>query len=367
MRFCFLVGDVSAQQPTFGSVHLAWAAHRRGHEVRFVSAGDLSFLDDNSVLATTVRVRAGDYARPADYLRALTAEQAVREEEALSGFDVVFLRYNPMSDSLPGSSGSPLLDLCWRLRLGGTLVVNDPEGLRRAGGGMYLADLPAEIRAKTLVSRSAEHLKEFLRDLDGPAVLKPLAPSGGEKVFYLRRRQVANLNQIITALTKTGYAVAQEYLPEAEQGEKRILLLAGRPVRVGDRVAIYRRTPMIKGAKGEVNGVAGEAAVPVGKGRRKRKDAAAEGRNRCELGPVEERITDLLRPKLLADGLYLVAVDPVGDKILQLNVFSPGGFHSVREIYGIDAAEAVIRDVERRVRLRAAYRTTFDPEAADVV
>ena len=84
-------------------------------------------------------------------------------------------------------------------------------------------------------------------------------------------------------------------------------------------------------------------------------------------GPVEARICDILRPKLLADGLTFVAVDIVGDRILELNVFTPGGIHAVHELYGIDVADVVIADLERRVRLRAAYRTTFDPEAADVV
>src|SRR5436190_17688679 len=169
MRICFLVSDIKTQQSTYGGIYLAWAAHRRGHDVRFVSVDDLSFLDDNSVLATTVRVRAGDYTRPADYLEALTSEEAVREEDALSGFDVVFLRYNPLREGASHPT-SPVIDFCWRLRLGGTLVVNDPEGLRRAGGRMYLADLPPEIRARTLISRSPERLKAFLRDLDGAAV-----------------------------------------------------------------------------------------------------------------------------------------------------------------------------------------------------
>jgi len=53
--------------------------------------------------------------------------------------------------------------------------------------------------------------------------------------------------------------------------------------------------------------------------------------------------------------------------MLELNVFTPGGIHSIHELYGLDVADIVIRDLERRIRLRAAYRTTFDPEAADVV
>ena len=347
MRICFVVADVRDQQPTYAGVYLALAAHRRGHDVRFVSVDDLSFLDDNNVLATTTRVRAGDYAATADFARALASEEAVVEEETLGSFDVVFLRYNPIREG-QGRPGAPLIDFGWRLRLAGTLVVNDPEGLRRAGSRMYLGDFPADVRTRMLVSRSKTRLKAFLKALDAPAVLKPLAPRGGEHVFYLRRRQVSNLNQIIAAVTKDGYALAQEYLPEAEQGEKRLLLLNAEPIRVGDRVAIYRRR-----AVSAANGGAASARAAV--------------RGKATFGPVEARICDILRPKLLADGLTFVAVDIVGDRILELNVFTPGGIHAVHELYGMDVGDIVIADLERRVRLRAAYRTTFDPEAADVV
>jgi glutathione synthase len=347
MRICFVVADVRTQQPTFAGVYLALAAHRRGADVRFVSVDDLSFLDNNTILASTRRVRHGDYARPADYVRALSSDDAVVEEDNLGSYDVVFLRYNPAREGA-GRVGTPLIDFAWRLRLGGTLVVNDPEGLRRAGSRMYLSDFPADIRVKTLVSRSPTQLKQWVRALRGPAVLKPLQPRGGEHVFLVKRRQVSNLNQIITTVTKHGYAIAQEYLPEIEQGEKRLILLGAEPMRVGKRVAIYRRHATIGNL--ETTGT----------------DTPAT-RSRCEFGPAEARICELIRPKLLADGLYFVGVDIVGDKVLELNVFTPGGIHSIHELYGIDVADIVIRDLERRIRLRAAYRTTFDPEAADVV
>jgi glutathione synthase len=351
MRICFVVAEVRGQQATFTGIYLAWAAHRRGHDVRFVSVDDLSFLDDNNILAQTTRVRAGDYPDPAAYAQALASEEAVVEEDTLSGFDVVFLRYNPTREG-EGRPGAPLIDFGWRLRLAGTLVINDPEGMRRAGSRMYLADFPADVRTRTLVSRSKTRLKAFLKALDGPAVLKPLAPRGGEHVFYLRRRQVSNLNQMIATVTKDGYALAQEYLPEADQGEKRLLLLNAEPIRIGDRVAIYRRRPAGKRAKADVK-AGGTTGTSV--------------RAKCDFGPVEARICDILRPRLLADGLTFVSVDIVGDRILELNVFTPGGLHAIAELYGVDASEVVIADLERRVRLRAAYRTTFDPEAADVV
>ncbi len=345
MRIGFLIGNVATLQPTFAGNYLAWSAHRRGHEVSFVAADELSFLDDGSVFATTFRVRAGDYTKPSDFFRALTSADAVREDDILSGFDVVVIRYNPLREP-QSAPPSPILDFCWRLRLDGTFVVNDPEGVFRAWGRLYLSDLPPDVHARTLVSRSPEKIKAFLRDLDGPAVLKPFAHAGHEKVFRVGRGQIKNLNPIITAITKDGYAVAQEYLREAEEGEKRVLLLGGEPIRVDKKIAIYRRLP------------------GLGDGEKKRLHPA---RRRCKFGPVEERICDLLRPKLLADGLYLVSVDLAGGKILELNAFSPGGIHSLREIYGMDVAQTIVRDLERRVRLRDAYRGTRDPEAAGVV
>jgi glutathione synthase len=345
MRIGFLAGPIPTWQPTFAGIHLAWAAHQRGHEVRFVTPDDLSFLDDGSVFATTLRVRAGDYAKPADYYRALVSDEAVREEDTLSGFEVVFIRYNPLREPHTAPP-SPMLDFCWRLRLGGTFVVNDPEGVFRAWGRLYLSDLPATVHARTLVSRSPEKIKSFLRELDGNAVLKPLAHAGREKVFRLRHGQSRNLNPIITAITKDGYAVAQEYLDEAEQGERRLLLLAGEPIRDGNQVAIYRRLP----------GLAENASKRLSPRQR-----------RCTFGAAEARICELLRPKLLADGLHFVSVDLAGGKILELNAFSPGGIHSLREIYRMDVAQIILVDLERRVRLRQTYRGTRDPEAAGVV
>jgi len=81
MRICFVVADIRDQQPNFAGVYLALSAHRRGHDVRFVSVDDLSFLDDNNVLATTTRVRAGDYSTPTQYAHALASDEAVVEED----------------------------------------------------------------------------------------------------------------------------------------------------------------------------------------------------------------------------------------------------------------------------------------------
>jgi glutathione synthase len=345
MRLAFVVADARVQNPTYATVYLAQAAARRGHEVGFVGVDDLTLTADNQVSGTVVRPPLGG-ATNQDLCAALASAAVPVHEELLGSYDVVFLRYHPHRDGAP--AGNPAIDFGWRLRLGGVLVVNDPEGSQRAGGRMYLSGLPAEIRPRTLITRDVARVKAFLKSLDAPAVIKPLAESEGsaENRFYVARGQVKNLNQMITVIRKTGYLVVQEYLPDAAQGEKRLLLLGGEPIRVGDRVAIYRRL---------LDEGVGLAPHRNGDG------AGSRGvRKRCEFGAAEQRIVDLLRPKLVSDGLYFVGVDLCGDKVLEVNVFTPGGAHSNRELYDLDVAEVVVRDLERRVVVRQAYRKTLE-------
>lgn len=329
VRLAFVVGDVKAQRPSWTTVYLAQAAVRRGHDVAFVGVDDLTLAPDNSVSAFVTR-SAQACATNEEMCRALAAPDAPVTAEPLTAYDVVFLRYHPHREG--GGATNPAMEFGWRLRLGGVLVVNDPEGVRRAGGRMYLSGLPPEIRPRTLITRDPARVKAFLKALDAPAVLKPLAEQhgGAENVFYVARGQVKNLNQIITVVRKTGYVVAQEYLPEVKEGEKRLLLLGGEPIRVGRRVALYKRLPE-----------GGE-------------------RRRCEFGAEEQRIVDLLRAKLASDGLYFVGVDIVGSRVLEVNVFTPGGIHVNQELYGIDVADVVIRDLERRVEVRRAYRKSME-------
>jgi glutathione synthase len=222
------------------------------------------------------------------------------------------------------------------------LVVNDPDGLLRAGSKMYLAGFPEEIRPRTLISRNVDKIKEFLRELDGPAILKPLAGYGGQNVFYVRRGQVANLNQMISAVRKDGYVIAQEYLPAVARGDKRVLLLNGEPIRAGKHVAAYRRMRPKDDIRNNMH-VGGQ-------------------RKRCDFSEVERRICDLLRPRLVADGLYFVGVDVVGDKILEINVFAPGGVHNINELYGVNVGVEVVADLEKRVAVRHAYSNTLAPD-----
>jgi glutathione synthase len=255
---------------------------------------------------------------------------------------VIFLRNNPNAGGGEGGDRfNPALDFGRRLKQLGVLVLNDPDGLSRAGSKMYLAGFPVELRPKTLVTRSMERVRAFLRELDGPAIIKPLAGFGGKNVFYVARGQSANLQQMISTVRRAGYVIVQEYLPAVAKGDKRVLLLGGVPLEVGGVVAAYKRMRPKDDIRNNIH--------------------IGGSRKRTDFSEAERRICDLLRPRLVADGLYFVGVDLVGDKILEINVFAPGGIANINDLYEIDAATAIIRDLERKVELRSVYPDPIPP------
>jgi glutathione synthase len=339
MRLCFVVNNVRTQRSTYTTLHLAFSAYRRGHDVAFVSVDGLSQGDGADIIGDIVRPKAGRLRDPAAYAKALASADAPHEDARLGDFDVVFLRNNPNAGAKDSDNFNPAIDFARRLKQAGVMVVNDPDGLLRAGSKMYLAGFPVELRPKTLITRSIERVRAFLRELDGPAIIKPLAGFGGQNVFYVSRAQAANLQQMISTVRRDGYLIVQEYLPAVTKGDKRVLLLGGTPLQVGGHVVAYKRMRPKDDIRNNMH---------VGGSRR-----------RTDFSEAEHRICDLLRPRLVADGLYFVGVDLVGDKILEINVFAPGGIHNVNELYEIDVGAAVIRDLERKVELRSVYRAAI--------
>ncbi len=345
MRVCFVVNSVRTQRATYTTVHLAHAAARLGHDVGFVSVDDLSQghgpTDDSHVFGEVVRARPGRTRDTAAYAKALTAADAPKEYARLSDFDVVFLRNNPHVGTGAADAFNPAIEFGRRLKQAGVMVVNDPDGLLRAGSKMYVAGFPTEIRPRTVITRSVERVRAFLRQLDAPAVIKPLAGFGGQNVFYVGRGQTANLAQMIATVRSQGYLIVQEYLPAVVKGDKRVLLLGGTPLQVDGHFAAYRRMRPKDDIRNNIH---------VG-GARKPGSLSAQERSICEL----------VRPRLVADGLYFVGLDLVGDKILEINVFAPGGIHNINELYDIDLATAVVHDLERKVELRGVYGEPLAP------
>ena len=333
MKICFVVRSVYSQVVTYTTTHLAFEAYQRGHKVVYTTVNSLSFSDDQRVRATVVFPGNGPFHNRATFIDGLQGEQSEREEVCLSDYDVVFLRHNPNeSDSDRDKGKNPAIEFGRLLKSHGVLVVNDPAGLSRAASKMYLSGFPAQIRARTLITRSTIKIKEFLHDLKKPAIVKPLSGYGGQDVFFIKNPKAEmNINQIISAVSKNGYVMAQEYLPEVRKGDKRLLLLNGAPIFCEKQAAIYRRMS----PKGDIR-----SNMHVGGTRKK-----------VDFTKVEAKIAEMIRPKLVADGLYFVGADIVGNKLLEINVFCPGGINNINELYNINVGRVVIEDLEKRVRI----------------
>jgi glutathione synthase len=166
-------------------------------------------------------------------------------------------------------------------------------------------------------------------------VLKPLQGSGGTGVFLVNKKESPNLNQIIEAISRDGYVVTQEFLPEAKDGDVRMFVMNGRPLKVEGEYAAFRRRS--QGDDMRSNMSAGGKAV------------------RVSVTDDMLEMVDSVRPKLVADGMFLVGLDIVGDKLMEVNVFSPGGLGSCQHLYEVNFAPAIIQDLERKATMRAHY------------
>lgn len=334
MKICFVVRSVYSQVITYTTTHLAFEALKRGHKVVYTTVNSFTVTDDLRVRATVVSPGDGNFETRRQFLNALQGEMAEREEVTLSDYDVVFLRYNPNEADERDRTTNPAIEFGRILKMHGVLVLNDPNGLAKASSKMYISSFPEEVKPRTLITRNTHKIKDFLKSLKKPSIIKPLTGFGGQDVFFLKNPKEININQIISSVAKNGYVMVQEYLPAVKKGDKRLLLLNGNPIFVGDRAAMYcRMSP-----KGDIR-----SNMHVG-GRRKR----------AEFTKKEAYIAELIRPKLVADGLYLVGADIVGDKLLEVNVFCPGGINNINELYGINVGKVIIEDLEKRVRLKKA-------------
>lgn len=160
----------------------------------------------------------------------------------LDELDVVLLRNDPADDAVDRpwavTAGVAFGQL---IAAGGTLVLNDPGHLADALNKAYFQHFPEVVRPRTLISRDEVKITKFVAELGGRAVLKPLQGSGGSGVFLVSDTESPNLKQIIEAVSRDGYVVTQEFLPEASEGDVRVFLMNGTPLVQDGHVAAFRR------------------------------------------------------------------------------------------------------------------------------
>jgi glutathione synthase len=305
----FVIDPPEALKPAKdSSIAMMRELSRRGHAIWVCTPQALTW-DGGAVRgqvlpitlkAPYVAAEAGEWFAPA-------GPAALRN---LAGFAAVLMRKDPPFDS-EYLYTTHLLGAAART---GARVFNDAAALRNHNEKLAITEF-TEFIAPTLVSGDAQEILAFQRD-QGEIVVKPLDGMGGSGVFRLTPGDT-NTNAILEAVTLDGTrtVMAQRYLPAIAQGDKRILLIAGRPVPFA-----LARVPKAGEARGNL------AAGGTGHAR--------------ALTDRDRQIAETLGPILDGRGLLLVGLDVIGDHLTEINVTSPTCFVEITQQSGFDVAAA---------------------------
>ncbi len=291
------------------SFRLAEEAQARGHELFFYAPDQLAYQEGRiTARGQDMKVQrvVGDPAILGD----------LREVD-LADWDVIWLRQDPPFD-MHYITSTHLLD-----RLAGqVLVVNDPFWVRNFPEKLLVLDFP-DLTPPTTVARDLGTIKAFKARHDD-IILKPLYGNGGAGVFRLdvNDRNLTSLHELFTGFSREPL-IAQKFLPDVSNGDKRVILVDGEPVGAINRVP----------AKGEVrsNMHVGGRPEKIGLSRRDREICAA-------IGP-------LLREK----GQVFVGIDVIGDYLTEINVTSPTGIQELERFDGTNVAGMIWDAIEARL------------------
>jgi len=340
LQIAFFINDLEREHPGYTTTVLAHQAAVRGHRVFYVTPSDFALRPDDSLWVHARRMPKRKYNDSEDFFATLKSEKIKTEQIDIADVDVLMLRNDPSIDS----------ETPWAMEAGilfgreavkrGVIVLNDPDSLGRAINKLYFQSFPAEARAETLISKHSDDIRAFAKEHQGNIILKPLQGSGGSGVFKLDAKSKSNLNQIIEAIGRDGYIIAQAYVPAAKKGDIRLFLMNGRPLERGGKYAALRRVASPDDIRSNIH--AGGKAQAV------------------EITETELRVAELIRPKLIADGMFLVGIDIVGDKILEVNVFSPGNLNSCSRLAGTDFSIPILDAIERKVAIAQQHGHAFD-------
>jgi glutathione synthase len=309
MKLLFVVDPLPGLKPyKDSSVAMMRAAVARGHAVFATEARQLQVQDGIARAACdALDVRADD-----DWVRVTRTDAC-----ALKAFDAVLMRSDPPVDT-DYLLATQLLSIA---EANGARVLNRPAALRDFNEKLAILNFPAFV-APTLVSAASGEIGRFLAE-HHDIIVKPLTEMGGSGIFRLTLAD-PNRNVILETLTRHGRraVMAQRYLPEISEGDKRILLIDGEIVPWA-----LARIPRA----GETRG-----------------NLAAGGTARAQpLSARDREIAETIAPWAKAHGIFLAGLDVIGDHLTEINVTSPTGFQEIAAQSGHDVAAQFVSAIER--------------------
>ena len=315
LKIAFIVDPISSLKAWKDtSIAMMRTAEKHGHEVYAIDCASLGWQRPEAGHAGGVFGEAVHlHLRPDDHD---WYRETGRETMALKRFDAVIMRKDPPFD-FEYLTATWLLE---RAEANGVKVFNRPRALREHSEKLAITEFD-QFTPPTLVARDMNQLQRFI-DEQRDIILKPLDGMGGSQVFRIHRND-PNRNVIVETLTHEGRrtVMAQHYLPAISRGDKRILLIAGKPVP-------YTLARIPKAGETRGNLAAGGTGVAQ------------------DLSPRDREIAETLGPILFKRGLMLVGLDVIGDHLTEINVTSPTCMVEIRQQTGFDASGAFITAVE---------------------
>jgi len=330
MKIAFLINQTHKEEVAFTTTVLALTALKRGHTIIYIGLADFIYRNEQSIEAH------GRVAEPGsgidngeDLLNTLRNNK--KQTVDLQDIDVLWLRFDPVLDMINRPWAAAMgIQFAQLVKNNGRLVVNDPDTLIQASNKLYLENFPKEVRPKTIVTRNHEDVISFLEEQQDKIILKPLKGSGGKNVFMIPFDERQNLKQIVEVICRDGYAIAQEYLPEAVKGDIRFFLLDGKPIIVDGKYAAVNRVQQGDEIRSNIHQGA-----------------------KAEQAFINEKVLTLVNKvanKLVEDNMYFVGLDIVGDKIMEINVFSPGALGQASRLNDVDYSTVVIENLENKIK-----------------
>lgn len=283
-------------------------AQARGHEVWYLELRDL-FVKENKAFgnATSITVE-----RSESFYKLGKTDTCELED-----FDAVWMRKDPPvnNDFLYATYILSLLDE------NKTKVLNNPTGIRESNEKLYSLFFP-EVIPQSIVTKNINQLLDFLSEYGGEMVVKPLDGHGGEGIFYVREGD-RNTNVILESITKFGteYIIAQEFIKEVSEGDKRIIVLNGKPLG-----AVLR--------------------VPKPGGEFRSNFHSGGSPAKSDLTKRDIEICKVLAPRFRKDGLYFVGLDVIGGYVTEINTTSPTGVQEINRLNGVKLETQVIEFAE---------------------
>ncbi len=319
MNICFIIDPWEELKPDDDStLRLMHECLIRDHTVGFMYPGNLT-IRKSQTYGFVKKIRAQEkYSSNFNIFHS-----KIKYDEQffpLSGFDAIFIRSNPPIDPIMLNFLDSVQD--------DTFILNDITGLRKANNKLYSAsfdDPENEIIPVTYVSKNKEYLKDIIQNSErDKMILKPLQGFGGSGVIVLEKSAKQSISSLldfyITGKTESHYVILQEFVEGVEQGDIRVLMLNGKIL------GAYKRVPRADDVRANLK--VGATAV------------------KHQLSKREKSICERIGPKLVADGLYFVGIDLINNKLIEINVISPGGITKINKFNRVKLQKQVIDFIE---------------------